>query len=489
MFKPYLMVGSVFILCTSLFSQSFSFPQASAYAGTIKPDHRTQDQLNSDVTSYYNSWKSSYLKSSSKTSGGYYVFTDGETDGITVSEAHGYGMVITALMAGYDSNAKNYYDGMYKFYKDHPSELDDDLMCWTISSSETSNSTAATDGDMDIAYSLLLAHYQWGSTSGIDYLSEAKRVIAAIKRSEMSTYSKRTLLGDWDDDDYSTRSSDWMAGHMRAYADVTGDNFWNAAADTIYSLIKQVRNNSTGLLPDFVVYQNAQPAPPGFLEGSNDGNYNWNACRDPWRIATDYAHFQTAAAKEQLMLMLDFIIDDCAGDPLKISNGYTLNGGSLNNSWDAAGAFMSPFVSAAIVDSKYQGFLNDGWDAMRNSDDGYFSNSITLLNMLLVSGNWWIPVEGGGPTPNCYCIDVQNGGANSLNMRISENEIKLSGNFIIGQNLSARIFNLSGKLVREVNSLNSIHSQISLKDLSTGSYLLKVKNRNGIKTRNFTIVR
>lgn len=489
MFKSILLWSSVLIFCTSTFSQSFSFPQASNYAGTIKPDHRTQDQLNSDVVSYYNSWKSNYLAQSSKTSNGYYVNTDGETDGITASEAHGYGMIITALMAGYDSNSKSYFDGLYNFYMDHPSNIDDDLMCWTVTSSETSNSTAATDGDMDIAYSLLLAHYQWGSNGSIDYLFEAKRVIAAIKRSEMGSWSKRTLLGDWDSDEYSTRTSDWMAGHMRAYADATGDSFWDEAADTIYSLIKQVRNSNTGLLPDFVEGQYAKPASPNFLEGSNDGNYYWNACRDPWRIATDYAHFGTADAKEQLMKMLDFVISDCNGNPEDIANGYTLEGYGLNTQWSAMGAFMSPFVSAAIVDSKYQNFLNDGWDAMRSSNDGYFSNSITLLNMLLVSGNWWLPAEGGGPnTPNCFCIDASSG-ANSLKLKINGDKIKVTGNFIKNENVSARIFSLSGKMVKEIKSINSYISEISLNDLSAGSYLLRLKNGSAITNKSFSIMR
>jgi endo-1,4-beta-D-glucanase Y len=48
----------------------------------------------------------------------------------TVSEAHGYGMILAVLMAGYDDKAKEYFDGMYWYYKAHPSEITPYLMAW-----------------------------------------------------------------------------------------------------------------------------------------------------------------------------------------------------------------------------------------------------------------------------------------------------------------------------------------------------------------------
>jgi endo-1,4-beta-D-glucanase Y len=49
---------------------------------------------------------------------------------ITVSEAMGYGMLITAFMAGHDPEAKKYFDGLYRFYKKHPSKNNPRLMAW-----------------------------------------------------------------------------------------------------------------------------------------------------------------------------------------------------------------------------------------------------------------------------------------------------------------------------------------------------------------------
>jgi endo-1,4-beta-D-glucanase Y len=172
-----LMFNSVFNV---ILGQNKPFPQALDFPNTIKPNNVSQPSMNNSVTSFYEYWKSTYLKpSNGKTPGGYFVYVSVESGTKTVSEAHGYGMIISALLAGYDPAAKTYFDGMYYFYKDHPSTIDADLMSWIISSDEDAakDEDSATDGDMDIAYALLLAHDQWGSAGAINYLAEAKRII------------------------------------------------------------------------------------------------------------------------------------------------------------------------------------------------------------------------------------------------------------------------------------------------------------------------
>lgn len=78
-------------------------------------------------------------------------------------------MLITAYMAGHDADAQTYFDGLYRFYKAHPSSIDPALMAWQQAKDssgnivDTSGSDAATDGDMDIAYALLLADKQWAA--------------------------------------------------------------------------------------------------------------------------------------------------------------------------------------------------------------------------------------------------------------------------------------------------------------------------------------
>jgi endo-1,4-beta-D-glucanase Y len=378
------------------------FPQNLTYPGCIKPDNVTQSEMDNSVKSYYDYWKKTYIRQSNGVTpgGGYYVFmkgTGGSGDEITTSEAHGYGMIIFALIAGYDSQAKQYFDGMFNMFDKHRSKNNPNNMSWVIDKSELSSKDqdSATDGDMDIAYALLLAHEQWGSDGNIDYLSQARKIITdGVKGASMSSESKRALLGDSFTDQYATRASDWMTDHFNAYQQATSDNFWGEAANTVYGLIKDITVNyapGTGLMPDFIVSRNARPASPNFLEAETDGDYSWNACRYPWRIATDFAHSGRPEARAAANKVVNWLKSSTGADPRKIKAGYKLDGTPLVKYGSAA--FTAPFAAASIVDKSHQAFLNSSWEVIKNWKDGYYGDTINLLCMLLISGNWWSPAS------------------------------------------------------------------------------------------------
>jgi endo-1,4-beta-D-glucanase Y len=377
------------------------FPQNLNYPGCIKPSHVTQADINNSIKSHYDYWKSTYVKQSNGVTpgGGYYVLTrgtGGSGNEITTSEAHGYGMIIFALMAGYDSEAKQYFDGMYNMFDKHRSTGDPDNMSWIIDKSELASKDQdnASDGDMDIAYSLLLAHYQWGSSGKINYLNQAKRLINnGIKESDMSPSTKRVLLGGWSTNQQATRASDWMIDHFIAYREVARDDFWNDAAETVYDLINQITTEyspETGLVPDFVVGSPARPARPKFLEAATDGDYSWNACRYPWRLATAFAHYGSPEPRAAANKVVDWLKKKTEASPVSIKAGYKLDGTQLVSYGSVA--FTSPFIAACIVDSSHQSYLNSGWDTIINWREGYYGDTINLLCMLLISGNWWAPI-------------------------------------------------------------------------------------------------
>jgi endo-1,4-beta-D-glucanase Y len=376
------------------------FPQNLNYPSCIKPNNVTQADMNNSVKSYFDYWKSTYVRQSNGVTpgGGYYVFmkgTGGSGDEITTSEAHGYGMIIFALMAGYDSQAKQYFDGMFNMFDKHRSKNNPNNMSWVIDKSESpsKDQDSATDGDMDIAYALLLAHDQWGSKGKIDYLSQARKIITdGVKGGAMSSETKRALLGDSFSDKYATRASDWMTDHFKAYQHATSDNFWGDATNTVYSLIKDITVNyapSTGLMPDFIVSRTARPATPHFLEAKTDGDYSWNACRYPWRLATDFAHSGSPEARAAANKMVNWLKSSTGGDPRNIKAGYKLDGTPLVNYGSAA--FSAPFAAACIVDTSHQSYLNSSWAVIKDWKDSYYGDTINMLCMLLISGNWWSP--------------------------------------------------------------------------------------------------
>ena len=144
-----------------------SHPMSYA-AGTIKPNHVPQATLDQAVRDFYDQWKAEYLTEACG-AGRYVVKTHVSAGNLTVSEGHGYGMMLAALMAGYDGEAQDIFDGMYAYFLEHPTELHDHLMAWYQSNScnDAQGVDSATDGDLDVAFALLLADKQWGSCGRI----------------------------------------------------------------------------------------------------------------------------------------------------------------------------------------------------------------------------------------------------------------------------------------------------------------------------------
>lgn len=371
------------------------FPQHTTYtSGTIKPSNVTQSAMDNAVKSKWNTWKNNYLKPAG--TGKYYVRYNDQ--GQTVSEAHGYGMLLTVMMAGADSNAKTYFDGLYRYYKAHPSTNNPYLMAWKQNSSfqNIEGENSATDGDMDIAYAMLLADKQWGSSGSINYLSEAKSMINAIMQSDVNPSRWTLRLGDWatsGEYDTATRPSDFMLSHMKAFRSATGDARWDKVINQTYSIIQTIfssNSSNTGLMPDFVLYSGGKyvPAYPEFLENELDGGYYYNSCRTPWRITTDYLISGDNRALSQLNKMNSWIKSKTSNNPSSIKDGYTLTGttkGSYNS-----GAFYAPFGVSAMTSSSNQTWLNDIWTKTAGSPkEDYYEDSIKLFSMIVMSGNWW----------------------------------------------------------------------------------------------------
>lgn len=419
------------------------FPQQVTYPGIIKPNHVTQAAMNSAVSSYYDYWKGKYLKNNlSSLPGGYYV--KGEITGdskpytaLGTSEGQGYGMVITVLMAGYDSNAKTIYDGLFKTARAFKSKNNANLMGWIVADSSSAQGYfgSATDGDLDIAYSLILADRQWGSSGTINYLAEAKKMITnGIKVSNVTTNNRLNLADSDAKNTLDTRPSDWMLSHLRAFNEVTGDPIWLNVINNLYSVYGQFSttySSTTGLISDFVINNPPKPAPPKFLESEYDNEYNYNASRVPLRIVMDYAFYGDTRGRDIANKMAVWIKGKTSGVPGNIKDGYKLNG-TARGSY-ATAVFVSPFISAATTNSAHQAWVNAGWDWMKNKKESYFSDSFNLLNMLFISGNWWIPTASGTndteapSTPNNLTASVVSNSQINLSWTASTDNVGVAG--------------------------------------------------------------
>lgn len=394
---------------TSIFSQQVfkPFPQHTVYAkGTIKPNDVTQKQMDDSVRSFYRRWKERYINDDAG-DGQYYVWVEGSVGTKQcVSEGQGYGMIIVALMAGYDSSAQKTYDGLFQYFKAHPSIKSPYLMAWAQTKKfKDIDGTSATDGDMDIAYSLLLADAQWGSKGSINYYQEAQEIIAAIAKQDINSKTLSILLSnavETESDDYfDMRSSDFMPAHFKAFAKISKDDIWKKVIDNnykLFSFFQKKYSPDAGLLPDFIEQTNDNPVPARarYLESKYDGYYNYNACRVPWRISMDFILYGDKRSKAMVQKINKWIYETTQGIPDNISAGYTLDGDDIRTRNFEAMSFIAPFAISAMVDAKNQVWLNKLWDYIIGFDIDqfdYYDNSIKMLNMIIISGNYWIPLH------------------------------------------------------------------------------------------------
>ena len=263
------------------------------------------------------------------------------------SKAIGYGMVAAVL-----TDHKYDFDQFMKFYKNFGNSKSG-MMAWQIISDGSGlkpNPTpsahaddSGTDGDMDAAAALVLAHDKWGDEA---YLTAAKKVSAALMKYTVNPTSHLPNLGDWVSSDpsayqdrgapgvgprqyhYVTRASDCMAWNMEILSKV--DPKWKQVQQAcLGALVQMTESSGCGLPPDFAIYnpstKRTEPVPSDvpLLEKLGDADYSWNACRAPWRLAAYIKHSSDPLARKAAGPMTSFFEERAAS---KLYAGYTLPG-------------------------------------------------------------------------------------------------------------------------------------------------------------------
>ena len=396
-----------------------SFEPVAYAQGSIRPSHLSQAELDRALVEFYQGWKKLYVVQECG-EGRYFVKVnaDGKAwdDGtrprsITSSEAHGYGMLALALMAGADPDAQLVFDGLYHFRADHPAASNRHLMAWSqvegcaTAGDEVGGTNTATDGDLDIAYALLVADAQWGSNGRIDYRKTALDTIAAILEHEVAAEGDFLLMGDWaatsDEKKFQTamRISDLMPAHLNAFADASGEQRWLAVRDRGYDVIATIAGKfspKTALMPDFIadVAKAPKPAPANFMEGESDGDFSWNAARYPWRVGLDYLLHGETRAHDALGRFNKWVRKKVNGDPSAVADTYRLNGSAAPGTGTGSLTFISLMGVSAMIDAENQAWLNAIWDHIAEQkldEDDFHGNTLKLMAMIAMSGHWTKP--------------------------------------------------------------------------------------------------
>lgn len=327
------------------------------------------------------------------------------------SEGVGYGMVIAAYMGDLDT-----FDGLWSYYKRTSTN---GLMNWRRNGCQgqavdgNSNGSAA-DADIDAALGLIVAARQFSNDT---YAAEARTLLNAI-RTQLVEPANRACNGVLlPGSNYGgcgcVNPSYIPPGYYAAYAafDTAQATSWNNARNVSYTLLAAAQNDTTGFVPAWSTstgstqLQNCQFQVAG---GGNPDEYQSDAARTPWRVATDFLWTGEPRAETFLGVMADYVATQL---PLvRVVDRYNLQGQPLGDNVASAlgrrGSFhMGGFATAMTARSKADlDTFTAAWNSIYRSGDlldgtlRAYNGSLAMLYGLLVTGTMWNPT-GANPTP------------------------------------------------------------------------------------------
>ena len=375
------------------------FPTHVAYKVGVMPS-ASQSTRDAAVEKAYDAWKSTYLVHGCA-SNEYYVSTKGDADAPnngTVSEAQGYGMNIVPLMAGYDANAQTEFNGLWQLVKDHEDQYG--MMEWqldgnTCNYTDSGTPDAATDGDLDIGYGLILADKQWGG-----YSTAAKTWLANFYAHDVT--SDGHLKAEDDGPTTDTRPSDSMLDHLRAFAAYDTAHDWNKVIQRQEALFTEFTNAyspSAGLLSDFVVDADTtspQPAPANYQEDQPDNIVGYNSIRVPWHLGTDA--LENGASVAAVAYGLAKKESSCTksisgGNPANVQPHIELNCANANISGDTQAEEAGDSVGPSAMAAGDQTWTDAIWSQAQSNPfgDAYYGETIRMLVLIVMAGDYWNP--------------------------------------------------------------------------------------------------
>lgn len=327
--------------------------------------------------SEYNRWRSSQVR---ECNDGLRVIADPASE--TKVEAIGFGMLLSAY-----ADDQETFDGLFRFYQDKRTEQANNMMAWSVTCDGILDPGSATDGDVDVAFALIVADKQWGGS----YLESAKEVLEVIRTSVIvsCTVADESIYilapgysgGRWG----GCGMTDLMyhtPAFFRAFAEVTGDGIWAEMADDTYVLLNASAHPETGLVPD---WQTAAGVPG---PGGRVGHFGYDACRAPWRITLDYLWNGNPQAKEWASKISGWAVEV---GPQNIVDGYELDGTPIGTN-GVNSSFLGGFAVAAMSHSKSR--VNTFGTTLSGLNDTYWFNLNTrCLYLFTLTGMFRDPMK------------------------------------------------------------------------------------------------
>ncbi len=449
-----LLLITVAFLCLKSNAQKQPFPANVVFNNGLMPSAKNSQ----DAQNNYDTWKKNFVEGCSN--GRYRVKFDSSWE--TVSEGIGYGMLLSVYMAD-----KTLFDGLWLYYKDNVNS--NKVMNWKINGcSGTIGQNGATDAELDAAFALIVADYQWASAGTINYKNDATALISAIKNHEVEANTYVLKPGDQFGGSQITNPSYFSPAYYRVFGTFTNDTaFWNQVAAKSYTIINNnlTQNNAVGgLVSDWCEASGAYSSQAGGY--ANGGKmYTYDAARTPWRIAVDYLWHGNADAKAYAKKSSDFVRVNLGGSS-NIKDGYNQNG-SVSGQWHNA-TFVGAFACAAMA-GENQNHLDASYTDLKNLNEpnSYFNHTLKTLYSFLLTGNFYLPLNANLSNDT---FDIEKSTV-TLYPNPSPDRITVNA----PQQSTISVISPSGSVIYQKKT-TSENTEINLGSQSSGIYFVKISN-------------
>lgn len=241
--------------------------------------------------------------------------------GCTVSEGIGYGMLISLFQGDWDT-----FNRLWYYNRGYRSAWGSELMPWqtnTFILTLPSDYSSATDADLDIATSLILAYYK---TQNADYLTDALKIVSALWTEEVNPANLYLYSGNsptWTTDLPIVYNPSYFSPvALRLFAEVDKTHDWVSVLAKNYAYMQTIVSKSNGLIPDWTDESGSAVNPPNSKDTYHYWQFFQESVRVPWRLAWDYYWTQDPRAKTILDGMAAFIAAKSGNTPSAIPAVY-----------------------------------------------------------------------------------------------------------------------------------------------------------------------
>ncbi len=292
------------------------------------------------------------------------------------SEGQSYGMMIALQL-----DKKDEFDKIWRWSK-RVMQQPSGLFGWHATrSGQLISSGSAPDGEEYFATALAFASKRWGEDTGIEYMAEARRVLAAMYDEQLFDHEQQLVKfvaqANYTDPSYI------LPAFYEVWACVDDDaqrvEFWKAAADTGRAFFPKTVNAGTGLAPYLANY-----------DGSPRADFNSDSYRVVGNIMMDHNLFgvdpwQTTFAEAYAAF---FEVNQQSGRPgaeFRLDGTATVSYGQP----EAALAAQNAMVAFGVPPETGRYFVEYLWDmSIPSGQYRYYAGMLYMLALLHVSGHF-----------------------------------------------------------------------------------------------------